>query len=66
MGGDATVSGGIHFGGPNPGNATTASASIPPDSLGRLASGLLLGAFRALVGLAAGITTLITAIRGLS
>jgi hypothetical protein len=66
MGSGATVSGGIHFGGPNLGNATTASASIPPDSLGRLASGLLLGAFRALVGLATGITAVITAIRGLS
>jgi hypothetical protein len=66
MGNDSTVSGGIHFGGPNPRSATTAFASISPGSLGRLASGLLLGAFRALVGLAAGITTVFTAIRGLS
>ena len=66
MGSDATVNGGIHFGDPNPQSATTASASIPPGSLGRLASGLLRGAFRALVGVAAGITTIITAIRGLS
>jgi hypothetical protein len=66
MGSGATVNGGVHFGGPSPGNATPASASIPPGSLGRLASGLLLGAFRAVVGLAAGLTTVITAIRGLS
>jgi hypothetical protein len=66
MGSDATVIGGIHFGGPSLGNATTASASIPPDSLGGLASGLLLRAFHALVGLATGTTAVITAIRGLS
>ena len=66
MGSNATVSGGIHFGGHSPAEATTTSASISPTSLGRLASGLLQGAFRALVGLATGITTVITAIRGLS
>jgi TIR domain len=66
MGSGATVSGGVYFGDPDPGNATSASGSIQPHSLSRLASGLLLVAFRALVGLAAGITTVITAIRGLS